>query len=76
MNQQLKEKQEKKDIEKFKNSYYHEQIEKDKQEFAETQKSLKEKKRQMEKVNFDSITEQISQKKAKSPEMIINKFGI
>jgi len=75
LDQQLMEKQDKKDIEKFKNSYYHEQVEREKKQFFETQQNMKTKKRLLERTNLNSIADQIHEHQVRSPDTVINKFG-
>lgn len=76
LDKQIMEKQGRKDIEKFKNDYFYQQISKDKSDFDSSETSKKHEKKLMEKRNFDSITEQINAKKSKSPAEVIDKFGI
>lgn len=76
LSKQIKDKESNVDIEKYKNSFYNTQIQKDKQDYEETIRYQKSEKQKMEQTNFDSITHQIQQKHAKSPELVIDKFGV
>jgi hypothetical protein len=75
-NMQVKDKAGNERIEKFKNSFYNVQIQKDIHNYEEGIKNIKSEKHRQEQTNFNSITQQIHQKHATSPELIIDKFGV